>query len=100
MDSRPPAGSPPPGGRRGPPPAGLAEVAGAAGVVLIAPPAPLPTAASESFVLDATRVAAWLASRPGPPPRLWLVTSGAVAVRPGEAGDPGLATLRGLVRVL
>ncbi|WP_216207231.1 type I polyketide synthase [Amycolatopsis aidingensis] len=33
-------------------------------------------------------------------PRLWLVTSGAAAVRAGEAGHPGLAALRGLVRVL
>ncbi|WP_410611760.1 SDR family NAD(P)-dependent oxidoreductase [Amycolatopsis sp. lyj-109] len=33
-------------------------------------------------------------------PRLWLVTAGAHAVEPGERGDPGLAALRGLVRVL
>ncbi|KDN18053.1 type I polyketide synthase [Amycolatopsis rifamycinica] len=33
-------------------------------------------------------------------PRLWLVTDGAHAVEPGERGDPGLAALRGLVRVL
>ncbi len=33
-------------------------------------------------------------------PRLWLVSSGAYAVEPGERGDPGLAALRGLVRVL
>ncbi|GHF96250.1 MULTISPECIES: type I polyketide synthase [Amycolatopsis] len=34
------------------------------------------------------------------PPRLWLATDGAHAVEPGERGDPGLAALRGLVRVL
>ena len=33
-------------------------------------------------------------------PRLWLATSGAAAVLPGEAGAPGPAALRGLVRVL
>ncbi len=33
-------------------------------------------------------------------PRLWLVSAGAHAVEPGERGDPGLAALRGLVRVL
>src|SRR5215469_12399667 len=38
--------------------------------------------------------------RPGRPPRLWIVTAGAVAARPGEAGDPGLGALRGLIRVL
>jgi phthiocerol/phenolphthiocerol synthesis type-I polyketide synthase D len=35
-----------------------------------------------------------------PPTRLWLVTRDAIAVRPGETGDPGQAALRGLVRVL
>ncbi|WIV55720.1 type I polyketide synthase [Amycolatopsis nalaikhensis] len=34
------------------------------------------------------------------PPRLWLVTAGAQSVEPGERGDPGLAALRGFVRVL
>lgn len=34
------------------------------------------------------------------PPRLWLVTSGAFAVQPDETGQPGLAALRGLIRVL
>ncbi|MGW3962685.1 SDR family NAD(P)-dependent oxidoreductase [Amycolatopsis sp. NPDC005003] len=33
-------------------------------------------------------------------PRLWLVSAGAHAVGPGERGDPGLAAVRGLVRVL
>ncbi|MGW4063034.1 SDR family NAD(P)-dependent oxidoreductase [Amycolatopsis sp. NPDC004747] len=33
-------------------------------------------------------------------PRLWLVSSGAHAVGPGERGDPGLAAVRGFVRVL
>ncbi|WP_414938612.1 SDR family NAD(P)-dependent oxidoreductase [Amycolatopsis sp. cmx-11-51] len=34
------------------------------------------------------------------PPRLWLVSAGASAVEPGERGDPGQASLRGLIRVL
>ncbi len=33
-------------------------------------------------------------------PRLWLVSTGGQSVEPGERGDPGLAALRGLVRVL
>jgi phthiocerol/phenolphthiocerol synthesis type-I polyketide synthase D len=70
-----------------------------AGVVLIAPEVPHP-AAAEHVVLDAVRAAASLAARPGRPPRLWVVTAGAVAARPGEAGDPGLGALRGLIRVL
>ena len=71
---------------------------GLAGVVLIAPPRPLDPAAAQRLALDVIRLAAGM---PGsPPPRLWLVTVGAVAVRPGEAGEPGLGTLRGLVRVL
>ncbi|GAA4532067.1 beta-ketoacyl synthase N-terminal-like domain-containing protein [Amycolatopsis samaneae] len=35
----------------------------------------------------------------GETPRLWLVTSSAAAVEPGEPGRPGLAAVRGLVRV-
>ncbi|WP_439379281.1 SDR family NAD(P)-dependent oxidoreductase [Amycolatopsis lexingtonensis] len=46
-----------------------------------------------------TGVVAELAELPAPP-RLWLATAGAQAVRPGESGDPGLAAVRGLVRVL
>ncbi len=34
------------------------------------------------------------------PPRLWLVTTGAQSVEPGEYGAPDLAALRGFVRVL
>ncbi|GAA1939615.1 phthiocerol type I polyketide synthase PpsD [Amycolatopsis minnesotensis] len=34
------------------------------------------------------------------PPRVWLVTSSAATVLPGETGEPALAALRGLVRVL
>ncbi|MEV0697918.1 SDR family NAD(P)-dependent oxidoreductase [Saccharopolyspora sp. NPDC050389] len=34
------------------------------------------------------------------PPRLWLVSRGAHAVEEGESGEPGLACLRALVRVL
>lgn len=34
------------------------------------------------------------------PPRLWFVSQGAAVAGPGEAGRPGPAALRGLVRVL
>ncbi|HEV2243910.1 MAG TPA: SDR family NAD(P)-dependent oxidoreductase [Streptosporangiaceae bacterium] len=70
-----------------------------AGVVLMTPEVPNP-AAAEHVVLEAVRAAASLAARPGRPPRLWIVTAGAMAARPGEAGDPGLGALRGLIRVL
>ncbi|MGE5286674.1 MAG: SDR family NAD(P)-dependent oxidoreductase [Micromonosporaceae bacterium] len=70
-----------------------------AGVVLIAPPAPVPPAQAERLVRRVMRVAAMAARRPRPP-RLWVATAGAAATRPGEAGDPGLAALRGLIRVL
>ncbi|OXM65709.1 type I polyketide synthase [Amycolatopsis vastitatis] len=46
-----------------------------------------------------TGVVAELAELPVPP-RLWLVSTGAQSVLPGERGDPGPAALRGLVRVL
>lgn len=36
----------------------------------------------------------------GKAPRLWLVTRGGLAVDGGETGDPGIGSLRGLVRVL
>ncbi|MDQ0846321.1 SDR family NAD(P)-dependent oxidoreductase [Streptomyces sp. V1I6] len=36
----------------------------------------------------------------GPMPRLWMVTTGARATSPGEFGEPHMACLRGLVRVL
>ncbi|MEU3784504.1 SDR family NAD(P)-dependent oxidoreductase [Streptomyces sp900129855] len=39
-------------------------------------------------------------SRTPQPPRLWLVTVQARAATPGEAGEPHLACLRGLVRAL
>ncbi|WP_328616797.1 SDR family NAD(P)-dependent oxidoreductase [Amycolatopsis sp. NBC_00355] len=51
------------------------------------------------LVLTLSGVVAELASVPAPP-RLWLVSAGAAAVEPGETGHPGLAALRGLVRVL
>ncbi|EOD64281.1 acyltransferase domain-containing protein, partial [Amycolatopsis vancoresmycina] len=51
-------------------------------------------------VLTAVDCTRELVALPGRPPRLWLVTSGAAAVLPGEAGQPGPAALRGLVRVL
>ncbi|WP_031469821.1 type I polyketide synthase [Sciscionella sediminilitoris] len=46
-------------------------------------------------VLDLVRALA-----ENPHARLWLVTRNAAAVLPGEQGDPALAAVRGLVRVL
>ncbi|OLR92086.1 type I polyketide synthase [Actinokineospora bangkokensis] len=70
------------------------DAGGAAGVVVLAgPPAHYRDPANaEALVHTATRVAAALAARPDPP-RLWVLTTGA-------ATEPGLACLRGLVRVL
>ncbi|QFU91887.1 type I polyketide synthase [Amycolatopsis sp. YIM 10] len=56
--------------------------------------------AGRRAVLDCVAWARALAELPGKPPRLWLVTTAAAAVLPGEPGRPGLASLRGLVRVL
>jgi phthiocerol/phenolphthiocerol synthesis type-I polyketide synthase D len=66
--------------------------------VLIAPPAPVAPAQAERFVLHVMRVAA-IAARRGVP-RLWVVTAGAAGPRAADAVDPGLAALRGLIRVL
>ena len=70
------------------------------GAVLVAPRPPPGQESSGQFVLTAIRFAASLAAQPGPPARLWIVTAGSTAARPGEAGHPGLAAVRGLVRVL
>jgi phthiocerol/phenolphthiocerol synthesis type-I polyketide synthase D len=56
-------------------------------------------ARSAAQVLTLSGVVAELADVPAPP-RLWLVSAGAAAVEPGEPGNPELAALRGLVRVL
>ncbi|MBE8517096.1 acyltransferase domain-containing protein [Amycolatopsis sp. H6(2020)] len=56
--------------------------------------------AGQRAVLTAVDCVRELTALPGRPPRLWLVTFAAAAVRPGEAGQPGPAALRGLVRVL
>ncbi|WP_103353470.1 type I polyketide synthase [Amycolatopsis sp. CA-128772] len=51
------------------------------------------------LVETVTGVVAELAELPVVP-RLWLAGENAQSVEPGERGDPGLAALRGLVRVL
>jgi phthiocerol/phenolphthiocerol synthesis type-I polyketide synthase D len=51
-------------------------------------------------VLDCVEWVRALADLPGKPPRLWVVTTSAATVRPGDRGQPGPASLRGLVRVL
>jgi phthiocerol/phenolphthiocerol synthesis type-I polyketide synthase D len=67
--------------------------AGEAGVVFLAPPAPVHEAAARETVLAISQLAGSL----GGARRLWIVTAGATG--PGPV-DPGLAALRGLVRVL
>jgi phthiocerol/phenolphthiocerol synthesis type-I polyketide synthase D len=57
-------------------------------------------AAGQRAVLAAADWTRALAALPGRPPRLWLVTSAAATVLPGDTGRPGPAALRGLVRVL
>ncbi|SEF20356.1 phthiocerol/phenolphthiocerol synthesis type-I polyketide synthase D [Amycolatopsis pretoriensis] len=59
---------------------------------------PVPERA-RNLVGTLAEVVAELAELPRPP-RLWLVTTGAQAIEPGERGDPSLAALRGFVRVL
>ncbi|WP_433246351.1 SDR family NAD(P)-dependent oxidoreductase [Streptosporangium sp. CA-135522] len=65
-------------------------------VVVLVPPG-LNPAGAEALLLTVTRIVRALA---GGGTRLRLVTDRAQAVRAGEAGDPGAAALRGLVRVL
>ncbi|GAA3809465.1 hypothetical protein GCM10022226_32240 [Sphaerisporangium flaviroseum] len=66
------------------------------GVVLVVP-RELDPAATERFLLTVSGIVRELA---GTSSRLWLLTERAQAVREGERGDPGPASLRGLVRVL
>ncbi|ONI81662.1 type I polyketide synthase [Actinosynnema sp. ALI-1.44] len=51
-------------------------------------------------VLAATEWVRALVDLPGGPPRLWLVTSSAATVLSDDLGQPGPASVRGLVRVL
>lgn len=68
------------------------------GVLLITGPADDPVEA-QGVLLRVTNLVRSLAIRASPP-RLYLVTRGAHAVADGESGQPGLASLRALVRVL
>lgn len=63
-------------------------------------PEPEEPEAGVRAVLDGVAWARAVADLPGKPPRLWLVTTSAATVLPGERGRPGPASLRGLVRVL
>ncbi|MEV6617693.1 SDR family NAD(P)-dependent oxidoreductase [Streptomyces sp. NPDC051051] len=76
-----------------------AEEAGAV-VLLLDGPAESPE--DTATLKTVARTARLLASRrtEGRMPRLWMVTTGARATSPGEPGEPHLACLRGLVRVL
>ncbi|WP_460443790.1 KR domain-containing protein, partial [Amycolatopsis cihanbeyliensis] len=55
---------------------------------------------AQHLLLTVTGVVRRLAELSVPAPRLWLVTMRGMAVLDGEVGEPGLAFLRGLVRVL
>ncbi|MEG9518169.1 SDR family NAD(P)-dependent oxidoreductase [Saccharopolyspora indica] len=68
------------------------------GVLLLADDATDPEEA-QHLVMRVVNLASELAVRASPP-RLWLVSSGAHAVAAGETGEPGVACLRALVRVL
>ncbi|WP_158890537.1 type I polyketide synthase [Amycolatopsis anabasis] len=57
-------------------------------------------AAGQRALLDTVDLVRALVDLPGVPPRLWLVTSSAATVLPGDPGRPGQAALRGLIRVL
>ncbi|MFJ9779746.1 beta-ketoacyl synthase N-terminal-like domain-containing protein [Amycolatopsis sp. NPDC101161] len=54
---------------------------------------------AERLIGRLSELVAELAELPQPP-RLWLVTTGAQSIEPGERGDPTSAALRGFVRVL
>ncbi|WP_460444149.1 acyltransferase domain-containing protein, partial [Amycolatopsis cihanbeyliensis] len=87
--------------RRGEPGA-ITGPAAAGGVVVLVdnPDSPAELDAARALTLAVAGVVRELAGSAGTPPRLWLVTRGARAVRPDEAGHPGPTALRGLVRVL
>ncbi|WP_424190148.1 SDR family NAD(P)-dependent oxidoreductase [Actinokineospora sp. G85] len=71
------------------------------GVVVVAGPTELyrNPGRAEALVLTVARTAALLSTRPDPP-RLWVATTGGATVPGAAPGEPGLACLRGLVRVL
>ncbi|WP_199485387.1 type I polyketide synthase [Actinomadura craniellae] len=64
--------------------------------VLMVPPAEL----TDERLIFATAALARALAAGAPPPRLFVATRGALAVAAGEAGDPGQAPVRALVRVL
>ncbi|MER5469952.1 SDR family NAD(P)-dependent oxidoreductase [Streptomyces sp. NPDC002685] len=72
-----------------------------AAVVMLFGPGPAPLGTSPEFHA-ASHMARLLAAGPpgAPAPRLWLVTSNALATAPSEVPDPDQACLRGLVRVM
>ncbi|MFC0105878.1 beta-ketoacyl synthase N-terminal-like domain-containing protein [Kibdelosporangium aridum] len=69
-------------------------------VLLVPPDASHGLETGKWAVLDCVDLVRVIADLPGKPPRLWIVTTNAAAVARGERGQPGPASLRGLVRVL
>ncbi|SHF16707.1 type I polyketide synthase [Streptoalloteichus hindustanus] len=72
------------------------------GVVVVAgrPLPPSAVAESRELVLASADAARRLVTSGSSGSRLWLLTRGAAVTTSGDAGSPGLAALRGLVRVL
>ncbi|ONI76116.1 hypothetical protein ALI144C_36105 [Actinosynnema sp. ALI-1.44] len=74
----------------------------AGGVVVLPdlPDSPTEVDAARALTIAVADVVRELAGMDGTPSRLWLIAKGANEVVPGETVRPGLAALRGLVRVL
>ncbi|GGS49280.1 type I polyketide synthase [Actinokineospora fastidiosa] len=78
----------------------VAAVGDGTGVgVAVLPGSPADLGAARAVVLAVAEVVRDLVALPHAP-RLWIATRDAAIVRPGEAGQPNVAALRGLVRVL
>ncbi|GAA1988376.1 SDR family NAD(P)-dependent oxidoreductase [Amycolatopsis minnesotensis] len=75
---------------------------GIGGVVLLPgiPASPAGLGDARELTLAVAEIVRTLTGLDRTPPRLWLATRGAAVVHPGETGHPGLAAVRGLIRVL
>nr|WP_063779214.1 type I polyketide synthase [Kibdelosporangium sp. MJ126-NF4]CTQ96553.1 Malonyl CoA-acyl carrier protein transacylase (EC 2.3.1.39) [Kibdelosporangium sp. MJ126-NF4] len=80
----------------------ITDPATVGGVVVVptTPASPTELDAARDLTLAVADVVGELTRLGDTPPRLWLVSREAAVVRPGDTGHPGVAALRGLVRVL